>query len=360
MAKLILHVGPGKCGSSTIQQFFATQKNPCVQSTHYSLLDPLEIRKLNCEEPNKSILATFTQQLSEKLIGCDALILSHEFLFQNPYAVKNICYLAKNKVSEISIIGYSRRQSDFLVSSYSQWLFRSLDRINEVTSVLDELELDDVLFTGLERQLIASIANDFYSARQPSGYSILNWYNSYNNISQLAHESGAHIKCGALPNKESDITLIQDFCAKSELTLHPTIDNANQKPSNVSFNHDIIEAINNAVSFGLEVPSPGESNGVIGLLSTKMSPMMKGPSEFLSNLKSYIDTYYFDSNIQLCKQYGINEAYFVPSDSFKKPEILDVIVHEGHQRSLNKSTIIRNYQMLSARMIELCIKLAKK
>ncbi|MGJ8677018.1 MAG: hypothetical protein ACSHX0_05840 [Akkermansiaceae bacterium] len=358
MAKLILHVGPGKCGSSTVQQFFATQKKPCVQSTRYNLMDLSEIKALNCEEPNKLVLTSFTKQLSKNLSGCDTLILSQESLFQCPRAIKNICFLAKNKASEISIIGYSRRQSDFLISAYSQWFFRSLERVNEVVNILDELELDVAVFTGLERQLIASIANDFYSARQLSGYSILNWHNSYNNILQLTHESGALIKCGVLPNKESDITLIQDFCEKSELTLRHTTDNSTRKISNVSFNQDVIEAINNAVTLGLEV-GPHESNDVIELLSSKMSPVTKCSSEFLSKLKSYIDTYYLDSNIQLCKQFGLNETYFAPSDSPKKSEILDIIVHEGHQRSLNKSTIIRNHKILSARMIELCINQAK-
>lgn len=358
MAKLILHVGPGKCGSSSIQQFFANQKNPCVQSTNYNLLNPREISELNHEFPNKSILATFTEQLLENLNRYDALILSHEYLFSCPYAIKNICCLAKNLVTKISIIGYSRRQSDFLVSAYSQWLFRSPDRINETTKILDELEIDSVLFTGLERQIIAFIANDFYSARL-SECRILDWHNSYNNILQLVHKSDAVIKCGVLPNKESDISLIQDFCEKSELTLHEKVKSATLKVSNLSFNQDVVEAINNAIILGLDMPGPHESNAVIDLLSSKLSPMKKNSSEFLTNLKSYIDTYYLVSNKKLCKQYGLNETYFVPSKKFSKPEIIDMIVHEGYQRSLNKSTIIRNYRMLSAKMIELCIKLAK-
>ena len=359
MKNLILHVGPGKCGSSTIQHFFATQKNPCIQSTQYSLLNPLEIKELNSENPSKSILASFFEQLSKKINGCDTLILSHEFLFQNPYAVKNICSLAKDNVTEITIIGYSRRQSDFLVSAYSQWFFRSLDRIREVNSVLDKYELDAILFTGLERQLIASIANDFYSARQLSGYSILNWYNSYNNIQQLTHESDVKIKCGVLPNKEFNINLIEDFCKKAKLTPHHKIDNTILKTINVSFNEDVIEAINNAVNFGLEVPGPHDSNHVIQLLSSKITPTIKDSSEFSFNLRSYIDSYYLDSNIQLCNQYDLNETYFKSSRSFSKVEIIDIIINEAHQRTLNKSEIIKNYQMLSAKMIELCIELMK-
>lgn len=357
MAKLVLHVGPGKCGSSSIQQFFLTQKNPCIQKICYSLLNPLDISKINCIAPNKAILATLSKQLSEKIIHCDTLILSHEFLFQNPYAIKNICSLAKNQVAQISIIGYSRRQSDFLISAYSQWLFRSQDRVNETTNVLDKLKLDPILFTGLERQIIASIKNDFYSARQLSGYSILDWYNSYNNISQLIYEPNILIKCGTLPNKETDTPLIQDFCNKSELTLRSTIRSAPQKSANLSFNQDIIEAINNAVALDY-IEISGSHNKVINLLSSQMPPTIKDTSQFLLDLKAYVDTYYLVSNKQLCQQYDLNETYFSPSYHFSKPEILEIIAKEGYQRSLNKSAIIKNYQALSAKVIKLCLKLA--
>ncbi|MGK7907111.1 MAG: hypothetical protein AB4040_07775 [Synechococcus sp.] len=359
MARLILHVGPGKCGSSSIQKFFATQKKPCIQNTHFLLLNPLEISKLNCEEPSESIFTNFTELLLDNLIGCDVLILSHEYLFQCPYAVKNICSLAKKLVKEISIIGYSRRQSDFLISAYFQWLFRSPDRIKETTYILDKLELDPVLFSGLERQLIASIANDFYSARQLSEYSILEWYSSYKKISQLVHESGAVTKCGVLPYKEPNISLIQDFCKKSDLTLRDEMKKVSQQVSNLSFNQDIIEAINNAVAFGLDVPGPHDSNAVLHLLSTKMVKSEKKSSDFLANLKSYIDTYYLTSNYNLCREYGLSKAYFTPSVQFSKLEILDKIIFEGQQRALNKSAVISDYRILSARMIELCLRLAK-
>lgn len=359
MAKLILHVGPGKCGSSSIQQFFATYKKPCVENTRYILLNPLDINELNCEEPSESILNSFAEQLTEDLVGCDTLILSHEYLFQTPHAVKNICRLAKNLAKEISIIGYSRRQSDFVVSAYSQWLFRSPERINETTKVLDELGLDSVLFTGLERQIIASVINDFFSARQLSEYSILDWQNSYNNILELVRETGAIIKCGVLPSREANTPLIQDFCEKSGLSLQRNMKNALQKVFNPSFAQDVVEAINNAVAFGLDVPGPHESNEVIDLLSSKITQQAKEPSEFLVNLKSYIDSYYLNSNKQFCRQHGLDETYFAVSKRFSKPEILNVIIHEGQQRSSNKSAIIKDYRMLSARVIELCIKLAE-
>jgi len=359
MPKLILHVGPGKCGSSSIQKFFATQKKPCINKTRYIKLSPPEITEFNCEDPDKSIRASFEKLISKNLSGCDALILSHEILFKSPYTIRNICSLAQNLATKIIIVGYSRRQSDFLVSSYSQWLFRSRDRINEVANVLDELTIDSHLFTGLEKQIIASIANDFYSARQLSGHDILDWNKSYTAIFQLAHEFGAEIKCGVLPNKKSDTPLIQDFYAKSELTAHNKTKDTIPVVTNQSFNQDVVEAINLAVTLGFELPERKKGNKIIQTLSSKMDPVKKISSAFLSNLKAYIDTYYLDSNRQLCTHYGLDQTYFKPSKNISKPEILEIIKQEAHTRSLNTTDTLRNYQMLSAKMAELCVKLAK-
>ncbi|MBV1921858.1 MAG: hypothetical protein KUG73_14365, partial [Pseudomonadales bacterium] len=282
------------------------------------------------------------------------------FLFQNPCAVGQMCRLAKSQTTQISVIGYSRRQADFLVSAYSQWLFRSQERVNETTQVLETLGLEPILFTGLERQLIASIANDFYSARQLSEYSILDWHRAYHNIVEQTQASGAHITCGILPKKASDTPLIQDFCEKAGLTLRPSMDAAIRETSNASFNQDIIEAMNNAVSLGFDMPGPHESNDIIELLSSKMNAPKKNTTSFLSHLKCYIDTFYVDSNNQLCKAFNLNDTYFSPAEKLTKPEILDIIINEGQQRSVNKSEIIQQYQMLSARMIELCFTLTQK
>lgn len=216
MTRLIIHVGPGKCGPSSIQRFFESQEQPCVEKTRFIKVPPAIISNLNRENPDDSTISTTTELVVDNLPGKGVLILSHEYLFQCPNAIKRICDIAKIYVPIILIIGYSRRQSDFIISAYSQWLFRSPDRVKETTDEIINLGLDPLLFSGLERQLIASIANDFYSARQlVSNYSILDWRNSYLTISQHVHESGAIVKCGILPQKETSVSLILDFCKKS-------------------------------------------------------------------------------------------------------------------------------------------------
>jgi hypothetical protein len=257
------------------------------------------------------------------------------------------------------MIGYSRKQSEFIISAYSQWGFRSPEGLKQAALVLKQSELESAFFSGLEQRLIASIINDF---NVPGGgkHRNFDWYHSYKEIRQLTHESGAKVRCGVLPKKRSENTLIHDFCEKAGLTLRDEMKDASQQIFNRSFHPDIVEAIDNGVAFGLEMPDINENNQIIILLSNKMVTMENDSSEFLSNLKSYIDTYFFTSNQQFCQEYSLPESYFVPSTRLSKQEILDLIRHENQQRALNPSTMINQYRMLSARLIELCIKLAKE
>ena len=358
MSKLVIHVGPGKCGSSSIQGFFKRRKRPCVEKTRYIMLDPVEIAKLNHEIPQESAVSAFTRLLSNNLNACDVLILSHELLFRCPYTIKNICKIATDLVSSIVIIGYSRRQSDFLVSAYYQWGFREQDRVKEDIDALIGLELDPILFTGLERHLIASIVNDFSSAEQPK-HSIQDWYISYQNISQLVHESSAVIKCGILPGKGEDKSLIQDFCERSDLILKKKVAASSAKVVNVRFNHDLIEAMNSSIFYGLEIPGPHKCNNEINKISFIMSTSKHVESEFLTHLKAYIDSFYLHSNNQLCEEYCLSKEYFYPSIQFTKSQILDIIKREGRHRASDSSAIINHYRMLSAQMAATCFDIIK-
>ncbi len=357
MANLIIHVGPGKCGSSSIQHFFETKNQPCVQKTHYIKLNPLEINELNCEKPDSDKLATFTELLLGNLAGCDVLILSHEYLFDCPDTIKNICIAATNLVSEILIIGYSRRQSDFIVSAYSQWLFFMPDRVREVANVLIDLHLNPILFSGLERQLIASIANDFYSARQPSNKSILDWNNSYHTLLQLVRESCATIKCGTLPKAESGVSLIRDFCEKSGLTLRKETETLINCIVNTNYNHDLVEMVNNAVAFCSDVSMSDEQIYGFCQIFAKWGTGKSRDvdTEFLFTLKAYIDTYFLNSNNQLCGIYGLSKQYFSPSMQYSKHQIFEVIRNEAQNRSLNPTILIDRVRMLSAKFTVACL-----
>ena len=70
-----------------------------------------------------------------------------------------------------------------------------------------------------------------------------------------------------LPAKDPGKSLVQDFCERSGLTLHEKMESMSNNVANVSFNHDLIEAVNNAVAFGFDVPGPHECNNDYKIIS---------------------------------------------------------------------------------------------
>lgn len=358
MKKLIIHLGPGKCGSSSIQSFFMSHKRPCVEKLNFTQLEPVIIDELNQEIVDVETITNFSKFLKKNLRSCKTLILSHEYLFSCPDSIKNICNISEGLVSDITIIGYSRRQSGFVVSLYSQWLFRSPERASEAKAVLEDIGLDPLYFSGLERQLIASISNDFYSARQLSGTSILDWNNSYGGLEKIISPSEATIKCGVLPKKHSSRNLIEDFCDKAGLTMRDRIKNTSNIAENTKFNNDLIESLYNAMELGFEVPGPHDDNEYLSEISKNMNSLKKSDDPFIIKLKEYIDSYYFRSNIEFCERYGLDKDYFETSIVHSKNEILKIIKEEQQKRTSDNS-VADHYKKLSAIMAETCLLLVK-
>lgn len=352
-------MGPGKCGSSSIQYFFKNQKNPCYEKLEFIQLEPQVINKLNHINVIKNDINYFNKFIEKALKSKDTLIISHEYLFDCPNAIKNICNISRNKVSEILIIGYSRRQSDFLVSTYSQWFFRSSARIEEVEGTLIKNELEPIHFNGIERHIIASIIDDFYSARQLSDMSILNWYKSYQAIERLTSSLKVKIRPGVIPNKQYSINLIEDFCTKADLSIKTNVKKATNVKSNVNFNRELIEALNNATQQGLNTPTPHQDNNYLARISDKMNILSEPSCNFLTILKQYIDSYFLNANIEFCKKFGIDINYFEVQKHYSKTDIMVIIKNEEKKR-ISNNYATKYYRLLSALMAETCLSLIKE
>lgn len=357
MSRLILHVGPPKCGSTSIQQFFSSHLKTCIQNISFVMLSPSDILELNDDIPNPSTLSSYRNLLSNHFSNHDVVILSHEFLFLNPYAIKNICVLANNLSAKVDIIGYARKQSDFLVSSYCQWAFRDTLRISEARDTLLHLNIDTSLFSGLEQRLITSIANDFMTISF-SDYVLCNWHESYGIIANLVAKLDANLVCGLLDTKK--LNLISDFCGISHLTLRTDLDSDKLGAvKNERYNFDLVEAINNSLSLGTVIIGPHDDNDVLDFLSSQMQDKYIYRHEFLQNIKSYIDSFFYEANSTFCSQYNLDLSYFSPGKHISKKDILGTIKNEEHFRQINKDQIINRYRALSAELVGLCIKLAK-
>lgn len=352
MKKLILHIGSGKCGSSSIQDFCQQDKQVFVEDVVFKLLDPTLIIGLNSKEVDREQEELLKRYIPQN----DILILSHEFLFQNPYAVKNICNIFKEVTDDIRVVGYSRRQSDFLISAYSQWWFRAKERTDEVESVLKDFGIESRVFSGVEKQLIASIINDFYSARMLSEYNILNWNQGYRNIEQLMDAQTAVFHVGFLPNRDYKFDLIEDFCQKSSITMLDEGKVINKEITNQSFNSYLIEAINCATYIDGSIVGPHDKNEVLHKISKKIETKIEF-SNFILDMKSYVDNYFYEENIDFSQRHQLESDYFKPSYNIDKKRVIEKIKIEEKSRLDNIFDTISRYQELSSVLAKACIHL---
>ena len=104
MPRLILHIGPGKCGSTSIQNLFAQHTQPCVERTFFYLLKPSDFTDLESGKIDDARIARLDSLLIEAVAKAHIVILSHEFLFQTPKAMGIITERARLIFDDICII----------------------------------------------------------------------------------------------------------------------------------------------------------------------------------------------------------------------------------------------------------------
>lgn len=289
------------------------------------------------------------------------LILSHEYFFQAPQAIEQICRELNNVRNKTTIVGYSRRQSSFIRSAFSQWNFRSQEKLAKDLDIIKQHDLNPLLFTSLERHLIACIMSDFENARMLSGQNILNWNLTYSQIEEVTNPFEAKVKCGVLPTHGGGNELIIDFCEKAELEIKHEIYRKQNMIKNASFHPYLIEALSNAYCYGnfKHLPSPHDSNEFLAEISELITSYADKKSEFIDKLYRYIDQAYWPSNLKFCKRHKLSEAYFEPKNFSTTLDIRNIITEENSFRSKNFSAVIENQQKIHYSVLAAYMSLAK-
>ncbi len=346
MKSLILHVGPPKCGSSSVQRFFKNHKKPFVEKSQFVRLDGSTVQQL---EQGK-----LTTEIRKALKLKGHVILSHEALFIKPEALRTIVKLATERVPEIRLIGYSRRSSSFMLSAYHQWGFRNPKVVQPVNQVLRENDIDPSQFLGFERQLIASIIKDFDFGSTP----VMDWNKSYGHLEDLLSFAPVKMKVGFLPVPGSAPNLILDFSRKAGLSLKKRYHQVKLQ-SNPGFNSHLTEFVNNAVVQQREVPGPHDDNDFFHQVSAFLpSPLEVSPS-FTELLKNYIDTYFYPSHQEFCRKYQLNTDYFKVSGNPSKELVLEAIQKEMQTR-LKEHRMTHVYREVMAITMEAFYKYARQ
>ncbi|PHR74621.1 MAG: hypothetical protein COA67_00670 [Lutibacter sp.] len=368
MKTLIIHVGAPKCGSTSIQDFFKTYKNPCTQKTGFIFPSLQMIESLNSKK--KIDHKGFIDLLDKSLKLNDSLILSHELFFLLPNVIETICSLSSSKVSKIIIIGFSRRSSDFIVSLYNELTFTDT-YINKVSKkIMLKNGINPLHFFGVERLLILTILNGHSNLELPvikldlptvlklELPTIMKWDNFYNQIEKLVAKYKVKMRIGILPNNSSSDALIQDFCKKADLTLKDKYKTIDIK-SNPKFNSHLTESINNALDLGFKVPGLYEEDNVYHDISKLINNNIDFNSTLLNPLKEYIDSYFYESNLDFCNKYDLDKSYFAATKKYSKNEILDIIRNEMQDRITN-NTMLSNYKELNGILTEVIFYYNKK
>jgi len=313
VTRLILHIGPGKCGSTTIQRLCAASKGAFNQSVGFHFLDPTEFVDLDTGTVSSSRISALDDLIKKTLNDHNVAVISHEFLFQTPQAVGIIIQRMMAACSDVRLIGYARRQSSLLTSTYSQWLFRARER------------LDD------------------HSARQLSGYNLLDLWGGYKALERQAQCTDFRI--GVLPTAAYSFSLVNDFCKKADLELSVT--QTLEEIVNPKFNSGLVASLNAAVLAGEAELHPHQGNDEILALSQKLPDFAQPRPEFLDLLCAYTDAYFSDGNKALVERYELFDSYFSVKTSLSKDELLDAINEEQRYRMHNPNLISEYYAQIS-------------
>ena len=176
----------------------------------------------------------------------------------------------------------------------------------------------------------------------------------YFEIEKATKSYDTKVKCGILPTTQRDgNALIIDFCAKAKLKIEKQLLHRTKLISNSSFHPYLVEAVSKAYCLGNfnGLPLPHDNNNLLEKISKLLPSTAKQDSKLATKLLTYIDQYYWPSNLLLCQRHGLSESFFKPNDSPTKAEIEKVIIEENSFRTKHFSDEISRQQELYSSII---------
>lgn len=339
MTRIILHIGPGKCGSSSIQSALTAEGSAYARQT--AILPQPLIRQIDTPDLEPALEDQVGALVRDVMAGSGLAILSHEVLFNRVDALANLARVSTALADEVRIVGYSRRQSDFLGSAYGQWHFRSPERTREVGEALTSAGLDPLLFSGLERFHIAAVLTEMATARQLNGAAILHWGPRYEGLARRAADLGASVSVGHIPGPAHPFPLVDDFYRRAGLEPTPAGEGG-ERIVNGRFDPGLIEAINLGVMDGVTLPGPHAHNDF--LAAFPVDPVASDPEEagFLDDLRAYVDTVFWPENQAFSRRFGLDEDYFRPRRLLSRPEIDAIVGEQARARQVDAGRAARH------------------
>lgn len=336
MSRLVIHIGPPKCGSSTIQNFCL--KKPFKGKVAYRFIPP----DLYLAEIESARFEHFIRKLKSDLKRNDAVIISHESLFMQRVFLKTVC--ERVTPGQVSIIGYARKPSSFLVSSYNQWFFRDIKAQQKHSETLEKYLVNPIFFSGLEIYLMGLIFSDF----KPSGNNTYPLYNWNYNYQALRNElpADSQFLVNSLPSSSYSYNLIDDFCEKAGLVVKSRKRNKARKRVNTRFDALLVESISNSLYSNAEIVPVHSENKYLIRFSQQLGNRKEPASRFVNDLCACIDSVFLPDNKTFCSVYSLPLSEFEPRKLISKEQLTDIIKKEFEHRKTHPEEFILHYRKI--------------
>ena len=329
MRRIILHIGPEKCGSTSIQAALGAD-GPLAGVLTGVVLDPYAVHALGSDPPAPALLDSFRTVIRQAQAAGRPVVLSHEMIFKSLPILTALTRLAQKEADEVIAVAYVRPQSDFLVSAFGQWHFRSAERLAEAADILRRAGLDPELFWAVERHVIAATLEGWSVGRQPSGHLYLDWAESVPERARALERLGVRLSLGCLPGRGHGGPLVADFAGRCG--IGEVAELAGLPPANPAYHPLLIEATAAAILAGQDMPAPGEGNDFFKASSSAaLGPAPDMP--FLDRLKAHVDTAFAPGNRQLAADHGLPPGRFAPAECIDRASILSAIAEEARRRA---------------------------
>lgn len=342
--RLVIHIGAQKCASSSLQASLELVAKAAKGRFSFCHLQPELLRGVNhaLEDKDGETFGYIDDVLSSQ-DSCQ-VVVSHEMMGNHP---KLVCAIAgraleKHSFDHVVISGYSRLQSSYYISEFSQWGFRGRAKLYADMEAVSAHNLDWRKFTALERSLltVALVGND------------RDWFADYQGFcraSELFGESVSVVSCH-IPTRHHPYSLLNHFMSSCGMSCGLSDLESLDVRENLSFQPLLIHAISSHLcalrpwrqSF---FPRPHAGNQWLFAVGKRMAGAKNILLEF-NKLFSYdfqralighLDCRSSVSNKKYCDLMSVDFNYFQPSEGaslLSKSDLLSLARQATQDRDL--------------------------
>ena len=322
--RLVIHIGAQKCASSSLQASLELVAEAAKGRFSFCHLQPELLQGVNqaLEDKHGEPFGYIDGVLSTQ--DAYQVVVSHEMMGNHPELVCAIAgrALEKHFFDYVVISGYSRLQSSYYISEFSQWGFRGRAKLYADMEAVLAHNLDWRKFTALERSLLAFSldGND------------RDWFADYQGFcraSELFGESVSVVSCH-IPTRQHPYSLLNHFMSSCGLSFGLIDLESLDVRENLSFQPLLIHAISSHLcalrpwqqSF---FPRPHAGNQWLFSIGKRMKRMAGAKNillefnklfscDFQRALIGHLDCRSSVSNKKYCDLMSVDFNYFQPSE----------------------------------------------